>query len=100
MSRTTRCGWISRFSAERSCTSQAWSGPSVLQVDLVLRLQVELDLDRDVLRHPARVVPPFADVEVEAIDLHRAGELRGAAARGRGAEREGHQRGLRRAFER
>ena len=40
-----------------------------------LLLQVELDVDGDVLRHPARVVPAFADVEVEAVDGHRAGEL-------------------------
>src|SRR5215831_9698804 len=100
MSRITRCGWIWRSSEGRSCTSQASSSPSVRRLDRVLRLQVELDLDRDVLRHPARVVPAFADVEVEAIDLHRAGELRGAAAGGRGAERERHQGGLRRALER
>src|SRR5262249_37351326 len=68
--------------------------------DAALRFQVELDLDRDVLRHPARVVPAFADVVVEAVDFQRARELRRAATRRRGAEREGHQRGLRGALER
>ena len=63
----------------------------------LLLLQVELDFDGDVLRHPARVVPAFADVEVETVDVHRAGELR---RRARARQRELHRDRLRLALQR
>ena len=62
-----------------------------------LLLEVELDVDGDVLRDPARVVPAFADVEVEAVDGHGAGELRRGA---RAGQRELQRHRLRRALQR
>src|SRR5690554_2699154 len=58
-----------------------------------LLLEVELHLDRDVLTDPACIVPTFPDVEVEAVDHHRAGERRAV-------EREVHHRGPRLALQR
>ena len=53
--------------------------------------QAQLDLDFDILADPGCIVPACADIEIEAIDLHRRREH---SRRIGGVEREAHRCGL------